>query len=166
MSKSTTTGLLDYLQKHGSVLPEEIVPIKQWGRDVVLRGLSARERDLFEEESLRRASAKASNGARRRGAVEADLSNFRARLVALHIVEDGQRVFANPRGEELLGDQPATVLDRLFSVSQRLSGFSPEDIDNLSGNSSATGADETSSASRPSSDAPSPTSNGGSASAS
>lgn len=160
------TGLLDYLTKHGCTLPEEVVHVEPWNRDVMLRGLSARERDLFEEESLRRANAKAGNGARRRGAVEADLSNFRARLVARHIVEDGQRVFANAHGEEVLGDQPAQVLDRLFTVAQRLSGFSAEDVEALAGNSSATDDSGQSTGSRDSSVEPSLNSNGTSASGS
>src|SRR5690606_32626710 len=104
-------GLLEFLAKQGSALPEETVYIEQWGREVTLRGLSSRERDLFEEDNVRRANAKAGNGASKRGAVEPDLTNFRARLVSRHIVEDGMRTFANERGEEILGDQPAAVLD-------------------------------------------------------
>lgn len=154
---TSKTGLLDFLTRHGSTLPEEVVHVEEWDRDVILRGLSSRERDVFEEENLRRASAKAGNGTRKRGvAVEADLTNFRARLVARHIVEGGQRTFANPNGEDLLGDQPAAVLDKLFTVAQRLSGFSAQDIEELTKNSEATGAGEPNSDSHPSSDAPSP----------
>ena len=106
--------------------------------------------------SLRRAQAKAGNGARRQNAaVEADLDNFRARLVARHIVEDGHRIFANERGEELLGDQPASVIDPLFAVAQRLSGFSSQDIEELAKNSAATGAGEVSSGLPESPDEPS-----------
>lgn len=153
------TGLLEFLGKRQATLPEETVHVPAWDRDVVLRGLSSRERDEFEATNLRRSRAKAGNGsgARRRGAEEldADLTNFRGRLVARHIVEGGMRVFANERGEELLGDQPAAVIDPLFAVAQRLSGFSNEDIQALEKNSAATGASEPSSDSPGSSDAPS-----------
>lgn len=143
---AATKGLLDYLSKAGVTLPEEVVHVEQWNQDVTLRGLSSRERDLFEEDAMKRANAKAGNGTGKRGAsVQADLDNFRARLVARHIVEDGARTFANARGEQILGDQPAAVLDRLFAVSQKLSGFSAEDVEALTKNSEATPGAELSS---------------------
>lgn len=138
-----THGLLDYLSKTAVVLPEEAVEIAEWGgRSVTLRGFTSRERDDFEADSLRRANAKAGNGAKRGTSVQADLTNFRARLVSRHIVEDGVRVLANAKGEELLGAQPAAVLDRLFTVAQRLSGFSAEDVEQLTKNSEATPAED------------------------
>jgi hypothetical protein len=153
MSKSI--GLFDFLSKAGSTLPEETVHVEQWSRDVVLRGLSSRERDVFEEENLRRASAKAGNGLRKREAMQADLDNFRARLVARHIVEDGARTFANKNGEDILGDQPAAVIDPLFAVAQRLSGFSAQDIEELTKNSEATPESAPSTVSLESQDEPS-----------
>ena|SRR5687767_2364696 len=149
------TSLLEFLSKHAVTLPEETVHIEQWGRDVTLRGFSSKDRDLFEEESLRRANAKAGNGARRGVQINADLTNFRARLVSRHIVEDGVRTLANKQGEELLGAQPAAVLDKLFTVAQRLSGFTTEDIETLVGNSEATAAEDSSSSSPEPSAAPS-----------
>lgn len=144
-------GLLEFLSKQATTLPEEVVRVESWGRDVTLRGLSSRERDEFEADNLRRANRQAGNGAsRRRGAVEADLSNFRARLVARHIVEGGMRILANDKGEELLGEQPAAVIDPLFATAQRLSGFSESDVEELTKNSEPTEGDE------PSSDSPEP----------
>lgn len=140
-----TTGLLDFLAKSAPTLPEEVVHVEQWDRDVVLRGMTSRERDDFEADNLRRANAKTANGANKRGAVQPDLSNYRARLVSRHIVEDGTRTFIGPEGEKILGDQPAAVLDKLFSASNRLSGFSAEDVEKLSKNSEATPGDEPSS---------------------
>lgn len=158
MSKDKDETLLEFLSKQASTLPEEVVHVEQWGRDITLRGLSSRERDEFEASNLQRATAKSGNGKGRRrgGNVDPDLTNFRARLVARHIVEGGQRVFANVRGEEVLGEQPAAVLDKLFTVSRRLSGFSDEDIEELSKNSEATGGSEPASDSPPTSDAPLP----------
>lgn len=155
---TASIDLLDWLENNPVGLPEETVHIEQWARDVTLRGFTSRERDAFEEASLRRANAKAGNGATKRGVqqtINADLTNFRARLVAAHIVENGMRVFANNRGEELLGDQPAAVLDKLFTVAQRLSGFSVEDIESLAGNSDATDDEGSSSSSPGPSDEPS-----------
>jgi hypothetical protein len=149
--------LLDRLANNPVRLPEETVHVEQWKCSVTLRGFTSRERDAFEEGALRRANAKAGNGATKRGtqqSVNADLTNFRARLVAAHIVENGMRTMANPKGEEALGDQPSAVLDKLFAVAQRLSGFTGEDVEALVGNSSAT-ADGSASSSPEPSDAPS-----------
>jgi hypothetical protein len=139
MVAKTETSLLDYLAKAAVLLPEEDVVVPEWdGRTVTLRGWSSRERDSFEEDSLTRAQRKAGNGAGKgRGQqkqISADLVNFRARLVSRTIVENGVRTFASVRGEEMLGDQPATVLDRLFTVAQRLHGMSDRDVEDLLGN--------------------------------
>lgn len=144
--------LVEFLSQHTVTLPEEVVNVPEWERDVTLRGFSSRERDAFEEDSLRRANAKSGNGSAKRASqavqqVQADLTNFRARLVSRHIVEDGVRVLATKQGEEMLGDQPASVLDRLFTVAQRLSGFTAADIETLVGNSEATAAESSSSSS-------------------
>lgn len=155
--KEGTPGLLEFLKKHAATLPEEVVHVESWGRDVTLRGLSSRERDEFEAENLRRSRAKSGNGssrARRGEAMEADLTNFRARLVCRHLVEGGMRVLANAAGEELIGEQPAAVIDPLFAAAQRLSGFSAEDVEELTKNSDPTEDDEPSSASPIPSDAP------------
>lgn len=134
---------------HFTHLPEETVHVAEWKRDVVLRGFSSRERDEFEVGNVKRATdAQGANGARRVGGlVEPDLTNFRARLVARHIVENGVRTFASTRGEEALGDQPATVLEKLFVISRRLSGFSDQDIEQLTKNSEPTGEKDPSTAS-------------------
>jgi hypothetical protein len=161
------TGLLDFLSKQVTTLPEEVVRVESWDREITLRGLSSRERDEFEADNLRRANRQAGNGAsRRRGTVEADLSNFRARLVARHIVEGGMRVLANERGEELLGAQPASVIDPLFATAMRLSGLSEADVEELTKNSDPTEDDEQSSDSPVPSGALSENSKKGSANAS
>jgi hypothetical protein len=154
-------GLLELLASHRAVMPSETVHVvfvyEEGGTpvyrptDVRLRGFSSRERDAFEADSLQRSNAKNANGGKRAGAaapMQADLTNFRARLVARHIVNSaGNRIFANKQGEETLGDQPASVLDPLFAASQRLSGFTAEDVEKLAGNSDATDADSSSSSS-------------------
>ena len=122
---------------------------------VTLRSLTARERDLYEADQLRRARANTGNGASQKdGELEADLRNFRARLISIHIIEDGIRTFANPKGEEILGDQPAAVMDKLFIAAQKLSGFTKEDVETLTKNSETTTGEELSSDSPSGRDAP------------
>ena len=159
--------LFDFLAKAKSALPIEIVPVEFVIEDpesgekkkvlwkVTLRSLTARERDLYDVDQMRRAQASTGNGASQKtGELQADLRNFRGRLVALHIIEDGMRTFANPKGEEILGDQPAAVMDKLFVAAQKLSGFTKEDIETLSGNSEPTPGEERSSDSPSGRDAP------------
>ena len=132
-------GLLDFLAKQAVTLPEETADVPEWGRAVTLRGFTSRERDLWEESCLRLNRSKGANGSKK-GALpsDPDLTNFRARLVARTIVEDGVRTCWNDRGEELLGAQPAAVLDRLFSVAQRLHGMSDADVEEMAKNSAGT----------------------------
>lgn len=156
MAKSIDSSLLEYLTNQPVLLPEEQVDVPEWQRVVTLRGWTARERDAFEEDSLQRAQKKSGNGAgARRGQqpLTADLANFRARLIARTIVEDGQRVFASAKGEELLGAQPAQIIDRLFTVAQRLHGMSNQDVESLVGNVPADSEEITENASSSSSPA-------------
>lgn len=152
---SKVVGLLDFLSKQTVTLPEETVDVPEWGRAVTLRGFTSRERDLWEEDCLRRNRAKGGNGKRSVKDADPDLTNFRARLVARSIVENGTRTCWNDRGEELLGAQPAAVLDKLFSVSQRLHGMSDADVEAMAGNSPETEEGDSSSVSHSPTDAPS-----------
>lgn len=135
-----TTGLLDFLAKQAVTLPEETADVPEWGRAVTLRGFTSRERDLWEEDCIRRNHAKSGNGKKpvKAGMTDTDYTNFRARLVARTIVEDGMRTCWNDRGEELLGAQPATVLERLFLTAQRLHGMSNADVEEMAKNSAGT----------------------------
>jgi hypothetical protein len=172
MSKKTSDetpppSLFDFLAKARPAMPEETIHVvfvvqnEETGKseeipwDVTLRGWTSRERDDFEADNLRRAQAKSGNGARRGGNVEADLTNFRARLVSRSVIENGKRTFANPHGEQLLGDQPALVLDRLFAVCQKLHGMSNEDVETMTKNLPATADADSSSDSHSDSDEPS-----------
>lgn len=101
--------------------PTETVPVPELGGDVVLRGLSGRERDAFEE------SLFVQKGKKR----ERNMANVRARLVALCAVDDqGSRLFTDA-DVELIGEMRADVVDRLFDVAQRLSGLREQDVDEL-----------------------------------
>lgn len=94
------------------------VAVPEWGGDLCVRGLTARERDHFE----------ASIGA------SANLDNLRARLVVLSICDDkGERVFKDSDAIEL-GKKNAQVVNRLFDVARSMSGMSDEDVQELEKN--------------------------------
>jgi len=91
---------------------------------IFVRGLSARERDAFE------ASCMAGRG-KARGL---NMDNVRARLLVRAICsETGERIFADHEAEAL-GNVPASIVDRLFTLAQQLSGLSPSDVEELAGN--------------------------------
>ena len=94
------------------------VSVPEWGGDLCIRGLTARERDHFE----------ASIG------TSANLDNLRARLVVLSICDDkGERIFKDSDAIEL-GKKNAQVVNRLFDIARSMSGMSDKDVEELEGN--------------------------------
>lgn len=86
-------------------LPRERVSVPEWGGDVFIRTMSGADRDAFE--------ASLSDENRR-------MKNIRARLVALTLCDEtGIRLFSDEDVDQL-GAKSASVLDRLFSISQRI----------------------------------------------
>lgn len=103
---------------------QEVVAVPEWGGEVVVKGLSGRERDAFEAQMV------AGRGSKSR----LDLDNFRARFVAACVIDEaGQQLFF-PSDVELLGAKSAAALQRVFNVGQRLSGLSDGDVEELAGN--------------------------------
>jgi hypothetical protein len=102
-------------------LPTETVPVPELGGVVTVRGLSAADRDAFEK------SMWVKKGKTR----DLNMANIRARLVALCVVdEQGERMFQDA-DVDALGQVRADVIDRLFGVSQRLSGLGDTDVEEL-----------------------------------
>ncbi len=102
----------------------EQVAVPEWGGEVLVKALTGTERDRFEQDSVKGKGSDA----------RINLVNMRARLVALSVVgEDGRRIFTS--GDvEALGRKSASALQRVFDVAQRLSGFTKDDIEELTEN--------------------------------
>lgn len=99
--------------------------IPEWGTYVHVRGLTGRERDLYEE-SLHQ---------RRGRDMQINLRNARAKLVVLCTVdESGKRLFIE-KDIAKLGEKNARALDRIFSKARDLSGLSDDDMEELTKNS-------------------------------
>lgn len=95
----------------------ETVAVPEWGGDVIVRGLTGKERDTFEQASLRRNT---------KGELELNMSNMRARLVAYCVIDDtGARLFTDADIAEI-GKKSAAALERIAKVAQRLSGMGSE----------------------------------------
>lgn len=103
-------------------LKTETVPVPEWGGDVNVRTLTGTERDAFEEGCIK-------------GKGKRDLSNLRARLCALAIVDENSNRMFSDRDVHILGKKSAAALDRVFTVAQRLSGVTDADVDDLAKNS-------------------------------
>lgn len=128
-------------------LKTEDVDVPEWGGTVRVRAFSGRERDAFEASLVR------GDGKDRK----VDLTNMRARLVALTVVdESGQKVFTQD-DVDLLGAKSGAALDRVFSVAQKLNGLSGADVEELTKNSSGAPSADSISASPSLSDSPTPT---------
>src|SRR5690606_29981972 len=105
-------------------LPTERVEVPEWSGEGIVRGLTAAERDQFEQSIVETRGKDA----------RVTLRNVRAKLVTLRGVGDeGQRLFKGDDAE-LLGRKSAVALSRIFEVAQRLSGLRPEDVEELAGN--------------------------------
>lgn len=111
---------------------KELVEVPEWGGGAVwVKTMTGTERDRFE------ASIVGAKG-------ERNMVNVRAKIVAFSAVDEGgKRLFSSEDVVEL-GKKSSRALNRVFSVAQRLSGFSPQDIEDMTKNSSA-GPEENSS---------------------
>jgi hypothetical protein len=107
-------------------LKSEDIEVPEWGGAVRVRSFTGRERDAFEASMVR------GDGRDRK----VDLTNMRARLVGLTVIDEtGQRLFTDEE-VDLLGAKSGAALDRVFAVAQKLNGLSGADVEELSKNSS------------------------------
>ena len=95
----------------------ERVDCPEWGGHVFVRSMAGFERDLFEQSFV-------DSKGNRKEVVE----NIRAGLAARTVCDaDGKRLFSD-KDIAALGKKSAAALDRIFEVSQRLSGLSKSEI--------------------------------------
>ena len=108
-----------------TTLRRETVEVPEWGGEVVVQEFSALQRDQFERMVTKVQGQK----------VEADLFNFRAKIVAASLIdpETGELIFA---AEDIaqLGGLSAKALDRVATVVLRLNDFSADDLEALQKN--------------------------------
>jgi hypothetical protein len=108
-------------------LATRVVSTPEWGGEVLVRGLSGKERDDYESSLLVMKGNTAS----------LKLSNARAKLVSLGVIdENGKKVFS-PSDVQRLGEKSAQALDRVATEIQKLSGLTEEDLSQLTANFTA-----------------------------
>ena len=119
-------------------LPREEVAVPEWGGSVIVQGLSAQQRDKVETtlRDFRDGEVKMR---------EKGLTDFRARIVALCVInEDGSRMFSDD-DISALGKKSAIAVERVADVALRLSGMTNEAVESAEKNSDEASSDDSSS---------------------
>lgn len=109
----------------------ESVPIPEWGVTIVMRSLSAAEKDVWEDSILKMKTV--GKGKKKKSVRRVDAKNLRAKLVAACAVvsaDDVTPVFTEA-DLDALGAKNAVPVDRLFEAAQRLTGITEEDEEDL-----------------------------------
>jgi hypothetical protein len=115
----------DMILQSVDIVTEEL-SVPEWGGSVMIKGMTAAERDEFESVMMQRTRG-------RKGAMEYELNTreARARIAALCIVDDkGERLFSL-NDVKALGQKSAAALDRVYDVATRLSGIGERDVEEL-----------------------------------
>jgi len=100
---------------------KELVDAHEWGGDVWVQGITGKERGKFEASVILNPGAKQ----------KLNMVDMRATLCSLAIVdEDGKKLFT-PVDVKALNEKSAAPLDRIFTVAQRLSGLTEDDVKEL-----------------------------------
>ena len=113
-------------------LKQEEMFIPEWDGSLIVKGLTAAERDQYEAKLI---VQKGKN-------TTVNMKNARARLVMLSVVDESGKQLFTEADISALGTKSAAVLDRIFEVASRLSGISDEDLEELSKNSESDPSDD------------------------
>ena len=109
-------------------LPTKSMDIPEWGGTLTVRTLTGAERDQFESAFVNQDKI--------------DIRGLKTRLIQLTVLNgDGNPMFTKADLLQLNG-KSASVIDRIFQVSQRLSGLTKEDTEELVENSGTAPTDD------------------------
>ena len=103
----------------------EPVEVPEWGGCVLVRGLTGTGRDQYEQDQIERKGKK----------VDVNLSNARAKLIALTVVDESGKLMFNDKDVHALGRKSAAAMERVYNKAMQLSGLNASDIEDLSKNS-------------------------------
>lgn len=116
----------------------EDVDVPEWGGMVRIAVITGTDRDAYE------ASMYEMKGKE----IKLNRDDMRAKLLARAIVDENlKRIFTDADIREI-GKKSSKVIERLFTVAQRLNGMTDENIKELEKNSASGGADISTSPSR------------------
>ena len=124
MSQSQRDQIRDAILSSND-LPSEKVECPEWNQTLHVRTLTGAEREEFETVISRATSNKSG----------LDLRGLKIKLVLLTLCdEDGELLF-DSTDQLVLNAKSSRVIDRIFQVSQRLSGLTNEDAEEMVKNS-------------------------------
>lgn len=116
--------------------PREVVHVAEWGADVVIVGMTSKERDGFENAMMRQQQTG------KKTTVTRDLTNFRGKLLAITLRDENDARLFSDGDADLLGNLPATIVEPLVEVASRLSGLTQADVESLTKNSESGPSEE------------------------
>lgn len=108
--------------------PIETIDVPEWGGQVGVRTISAKERDKWQDAMM---EGKGKNR-------KMNLDNATASLCALCICDANGTPLFNRSDIEVLSAKSASAMNRIFTVAARLNGISEEDVEELAKNSGPT----------------------------
>lgn len=125
-----------YLNKEQILSAQDIlyedVAVPEWGGTVRVKTLNGAERDSLEQSMIDKKGKDSSM----------NMANFRAKLCSKTIVDEaGKRLFTDLDILDL-GKKSGAALQRVFNVASRLSGFSSNDIEELTKNSESSQSED------------------------
>ena len=120
---------MDFLTKeqilHAQDIEEKEVPVPEWGGKVLVRGLTGKQRDIFEKSLIE------GKGKDR----QVNLENARAKLVSLTVVDPKtKKPLFSQKDVELLGEKSGRAINRVYDVASELSGIGEAEIEELTKN--------------------------------
>lgn len=103
------------------------IPLPRLGFSILLRWMTAKEKDAFED------SLSVQKGKK----TERNLRNFRARLISeVAVKADGSKLFS-PAQAEQLGDLCLSDVEPVFDAAMEMNGFTRNDLEAITKNSEA-----------------------------
>ncbi|MFC8494708.1 hypothetical protein ACFUJU_28730 [Streptomyces sp. NPDC057235] len=108
---------------------EEVVPVPEWGGEVLIRGMNGTARNAYQSSLVQLGPNGKPQGV--------NLSNQLAKLLARCIVDEGGQPLFDVGDVKELGAKNGAVLERLGKVARRLSGLQDRAVEDAEGNSEA-----------------------------
>jgi hypothetical protein len=108
-----------------SDLRSQPTDVPEWGGAVIVRTMTGADRDAFENGMV---------SVRADGSREQNLTNFRAKLVALTVVDDAGDLLFSTDDLARLAAKSAVALQRVFEVAQSINGLGAQAVETAAKN--------------------------------
>ncbi len=118
----------------------EVVSVPEWGGDVIVRSLTAKEKEEWES-SLTDLDVR-----NKKVKLKVNYGTVMARLVALTVVDQSGNLLFTYADITRLSEKSGVAIDRVCEVAKRLGGISDTDIEELEKNSGSDLSDSSASA--------------------